>query len=214
MLETLILLVAFLLIGGLIWFVGLWSGFISLINLLLAALVATAFFEPVADQLEYGSGKNSMQFTYLCDFVAIWLVFVAAAVLIRILSDSFSSVRVRFDPVTEMIGRSVVAVLAGGIFVCFAHFTLLVAPLPFTGGETDMRITQPRQIWISLTRGLSSGSLAESRDTKLAQPYRDEHNRIQGDSELRPFDPLYTFQAKYQERRQRFAQQEFARVKR
>jgi len=214
MLETLILLVAFLLIGGLIWFVGLWSGFISLINLVLAALVATAFFEPVADQLEYGSGTNSMQFTYLCDFVAIWLVFVAAAVLIRILSDSFSSVRLRFDPVTEMIGRSVVAVLAGGIFVCFAHFTLLVAPLPFTGGETDMRITQPRQIWISLTRGLSSGSLAESRDTKLAQPYRDEHNRIQGDSELRPFDPLYTFQAKYQERRQRFAQQEFARVKR
>lgn len=214
MLETLILLVAFLLVGGLIWLVGLWSGFISLVNLLLAALVATAFFEPVADQIEYSSGKNSMQFTYLCDFVAIWLVFVAAAVLIRILTDSFSSVRVRFDPVTEMIGRSVVAVLAGGLFVCFAHFTMLVAPLPFTGAETNMQITQPRQVWIALARGLSNGSLAEARDSKMAQPYRDEHNRIQGDSQLRPFDPLYTFHAKYQERRQRFGQQEFARVNR
>ncbi len=212
MLETLILVIAFLVVAGLVWLVGLWSGFISLVNMFLAALVATAFFEPIADQIEYGSGPNGKQFTYICDFAAIWLVFVGSAVLIRILTDSFSAVRLRFDVVTEMIGRSLVALAAGLLFVCFTHFTLLVAPLPMNGGETTTSFTTPHQIWMNLTRGLSRGSLAESRETPLAQPYKEKHLLIQGESDIREFDPLRTFQAKYQERRSRFSQQEVARV--
>ena len=165
MLETLILLVAFAAVFGLVWMVGLWSGFISFVNILLAGLVATAFFEPIADQIEYGSGPTGKQFTYICDFAAIWLVFVASAVLIRILTDSFSAVRLRFDMVTEMIGRTLIGLMAAFLFVCFTHFTLLVAPLPLTGAETSTSITSPHQIWMNLTRGLSRGSLAEARET-------------------------------------------------
>jgi hypothetical protein len=214
MLETLILLVAFAAVFGLVWMVGLWSGFISFVNILLAGLVATAFFEPIADQIEYGSGPTGKQFTYICDFAAIWLVFVASAVLIRILTDSFSAVRLRFDMVTEMIGRTLIGLMAAFLFVCFTHFTLLVAPLPLTGAETSTSITSPHQIWMNLTRGLSRGSLAEARETGFAQPYREKHLLIQGDSDIREFDPLQTFQAKYEERRSRFSQQEFARVNR
>ncbi len=214
MLETLILLIVFCAITGLVWLVGLWSGFISLVNILLAALIATAFFEPIADQIEYGSGATSKQFTYMCDFAAIWLVFVGSAILIRILTDSFSAVRVRFDVVTEMIGRTLVAMAAGFLFVCFTSFTLIVAPLPLTGSETETSMTAPHQIWMNLTRVLSRGSLVEARDTQLAQPYREKHVLIQGDSDIREFDPLLTFQAKYEERRSRFSQQKVARVNR
>lgn len=214
MLEMLILFVAFLAVTGLVWIVGLWSGFISFVNILLAALVATAFFEPIADQIEYGSGATSKQFTYMCDFAAIWLLFVGSAILIRILTDSFSAVRVRFDFFSEMIGRTLVALAAGFLFVCFTHFTFLVAPLPLNGSETTTNFTAPHQIWMNLTRGLSRGSLAESRDTQFAQPYREKHRLIQGDSEIREFDPLRTFQAKYEERKSRFSQQKVARVNR
>lgn len=214
MLETLILVIAFFTVVGLFWLVGLGSGFISLVNMLLAALVATAFFEPIADQLEYGVGPNGKQFSYMCDFAAIWLLFVGSAVLIRMLTDSFSAVRLRFDMITEMIGRTLIALVAGFLFVCFTHFTMLVAPLPLTGSETTTNFSTPHQIWMNLTRGLSRGALVESKETPLAQPYRERHAAIQGDSEIREFDPLQTFQAKYQERRSRFSQQTVARVAR
>lgn len=212
--EMLILALAFLAMAGLIWWAGLWSGFICTINLLLAALFATAFFEPVADQIEYGAGKASMEYAYVCDFVAVWLVFFLAGLLIRVLTDSFSAVKLKFDDVTELVGRSLVALLAGGIFLCFTHFTLIMAPLPVHAGITSTAITSPHQIWMSLARGLSAGSLQESRDSSMAQPYRPEHSRIQGNEPIRVFDPLQNFQTKYMARRQRFAGEKVTRVSR
>lgn len=214
MVTTLILVIAFFTVAGLIWLVGLGSGFISLVNMLLAALVATAFFEPFADQLEYGTGPSGKQYGYICDFVAIWLLFVGSAIVLRMLTDSLSAVQLRFDFITEMIGRTLIALMAGFLFVCFTHFTLLVAPLPLTGSETTTSFATPHQIWMNLTRGLSRGALAESKETRLAPAYHEEHALIQGDSEIREFDPLQTFQAKYQERRSRFSKHTVARVDR
>lgn len=214
MLEGVVLIFAFFVVAALVWFSGLWGGFLSLFNLIVAALFATAFFEPIADQIEYGAGKTSMEFTYICDFAAIWIAFVVATVMARTLTDSFSSVKLKFDGVTEMIGRSVVALLAGAIFVCFAHFSMLVAPLPVDGSWMSKNVTAPHQIWMGLTKGLSRGSLAEARDTPFAQPYRQDHKLIQGNAEIRAFDPQATFQAKYAERRLRFSQQPVTRVSR
>jgi len=72
----------------------------------------------------------------------------------------------------------------------------------------------PHQIWLGLTKGLSQGSLAESRQTPFAQPYRADHKLIQGEQQIRAFDPRGTFQAKYAERRLRFSQQPVTRVSR
>ncbi len=214
MVEIAVLLLGFVLVTGLLWVSGLWGSFISLINIVFAALIATAYFEVVADHLEYGAGRTSMQFTYICDFAAIWLVFVGSAILIRTLTDSFSSIKLKFDFLTEMIGRTLVSLLAAGIFTCFAHFTLLVAPLPLHEGIRSSNPMIPHQLWMNLTRGLSNGSLAESAQSELAQPYRPEHNLIQGNIDIRAFDPLNTFQEKYYERRHRFSQQDVARVNR
>jgi hypothetical protein len=214
MLEGVVLLFAFLAVATLVWFSGLWGGFLSLFNLILAALFATAFFEPIADQIEYGAGQTSMEFTYVCDFAAIWVVFVGAAVLARSLTDSFSGVKLKFDFVTELVGRSLVALLAGAVFVCFTHFTLLVAPVQPSSSLSSTNMMAPHQIWMGLTKGLSQGSLAESSESPLAQPYRSEHRLIQGDLDIRAFDPQGIFQAKYAERRQRFSQQEVTRVSR
>jgi len=212
LLQNLILILTFLSVAGLLWWGGLWSSFISLGNILLAGLVATAFFEPVADQLEYGGGASTMSFAYLCDIVALWLVFFLAALLIRTLTDSFSSVRLRFDTVTEMVGRSVISLLGAGLFVCFAHFTLITAPLPTYEGLRRPGAVSPGQLWVSLARGLSQGALAEAREAPLIQPYRAEHLRIQGEGDLRVFDPRDTFRHKYVTRRARFSQQKVARV--
>ena len=49
---------------------GLWSNTITLVNVLTAGLLATNYFEPLADFFE---GRNS-SFTYVWDFLAIWLI--------------------------------------------------------------------------------------------------------------------------------------------
>ena len=54
------------------WWGGLWGNFITLINLFIASLIASSFYEPFARFLiekmpDYGA---------LMDFIAVWLLLV------------------------------------------------------------------------------------------------------------------------------------------
>ena len=50
---------------------GLWTNTLTLVNVLTAGLVATNYFEPLADLLD----KQEPSLTYVWDFLAIWLIF-------------------------------------------------------------------------------------------------------------------------------------------
>src|SRR5262245_13339909 len=122
----LVLFLAFAGVAAALWVQGFWSSAVSFINLLIAAMVATAFFEPIADMVEnYGAGS----WTYLLDFIIVWILFFVIFAILRAITDALSQTQVKFELPVEMAGRSVFAVLSGWLFTCFLAFTLQMAPL-------------------------------------------------------------------------------------
>ena len=125
MMLIFIAITMFILIVASTWWFGLWSNLITLINLLLASMIASICFEPVALKL---LSMNS-SYRYLYDFIAVWLVFLFVFVVLRGVTDVLSGYRLKFDPITELVGRSVLSIWIAGVFVCFSLFTLQMAPL-------------------------------------------------------------------------------------
>ena len=118
-----------------LWNEGLWGNAITLINVVLAALIATNYFEPVAAFIE-GVDDSLATFTYLWAFLSIWLVFVVAFGVMRTVTDRLSKTKVRFKGVVEYAGRSILAIVVGYVFMSFTCMTLHLAPLaehPFGG---------------------------------------------------------------------------------
>ena len=122
----LFLLLIFLAAAAAIWFQGLWGAAVTFVNLLLAMMIATSFFEPICTALE---GVGLASFTYLLDFVVLWFLFAIAYGILRAITDSLSRTQVSFDLPIEMAGRSVLAALCGWLVVCFVAFSLQMAPL-------------------------------------------------------------------------------------
>jgi hypothetical protein len=65
----LFLFLLFVIVAAGLWFQGLWSNAVTLINLFFAMLIATNFWEPTCTLIE-GFGAGS--FTYLLDFIVLW----------------------------------------------------------------------------------------------------------------------------------------------
>ncbi len=143
---------------------GLWNNTITLVNLLLAGLIATNYFEPVASFFD----DNEPSFTYIWDFVAIWLVFGFAMVFLRFVSDYFSKVKVRFPVPLEKAGGIIMAIWVAWIALCFTTATLHTAPLArhFLGGfqqDPDTKMLfglQPDRVWLGWMHRESEGTLS------------------------------------------------------
>src|SRR5262245_58564634 len=88
-----------------VWFQGLWSAAITVVNLLLAMIVATSFYEPVCAAIEKIGAAAT--YTYLLDFIVLWILFAFAFGILRAFSDILSPRPVNFDMPVEMAGRSI-----------------------------------------------------------------------------------------------------------
>src|SRR6187401_1398162 len=95
----LVLLLIFGIVVAALWPQGLWSCAVTLVNLLLAMLIATSLYEPVCDFLE---GNGAKSFTYLLDFLVLWLLFVVAFGILRAVTDGLSGSKVKFIMPVEM----------------------------------------------------------------------------------------------------------------
>lgn len=186
MILSLVLLVVFLAVAASMWFHGLWNNLISLINVVLAAIIATSFFENVAK----AALDQVPKMTYLIDFLLLWILFGVSYGLLRLATDFISSKRVVFQKQVELAGRGITAALIGFVFMAFTAMTLHTAPLqasPFNGAWASpadgalfgMHVDRN---WLGLMQTVSAGSLA-------------------GDA---PFDPNNQFPAKYYQRRKNF----------
>jgi len=172
---------------------GLWSNAITLVNVITSALLATNYFEPLADYFE----SQDASFTYIWDFLAIWMIFIISMIVLRTITDAASKVKVRFFPPVEKVGGILMACWVGWIVVCFTTMALHTAPLArsFLGGsfqpEADARMLfglGPDRMWLGWVHRESKGSLCRLND-------------------IAPFDARGEFILRYGDRRAEFEKQ-------
>jgi hypothetical protein len=186
----LLLLVIFIAVVASLYTEGMWGNAIMLVNVVTAALLATNYFEPLADWLE-GVDETIKTFTYLLDYLSLWALFALSLIILRGLTDSLCHVKVRFLNLANQIGSVVFACLVALVVVCFATFTLHTAPLAknfmygaFTA-DPDKGIVlgwAPDRWWLYFARSVSR--YAYSRAT------------------LNPFDRYSQFTKNYENRRE------------
>jgi hypothetical protein len=201
---NLVLIIIFLIVAAAMWFQGLWNSIVTLINLLLAMMLAFNYFEPLAGLIE----QQDRSYTYLVDFLALWGLFVVAFGLLRLFTDLLSRKRVAFDFWTETVGRSILALWVAWLFVGFTCASLHTAPL----GPHPMGFQQtatsgnflgmaPGRGWLAFMQSRSRGALSRRElDPSRRSPLPEDQN-----VEARVFDPESRFILKYYQRRLNFA---------
>jgi hypothetical protein len=152
---------------ALMWTEGMWANALTFVNTVFAALVALNFFEPVAALME----KYLRSYTYVLDFVALWLLFVISLAAFRAITDQTSRHAVRFKMPVEHTGRVVFALLTAWVLVCFTTAAMHTAPLsrsPFRGSFAQEPLANnffglaPDRILLSFVQQRSLGALARS----------------------------------------------------
>ena len=203
----------FILIVASTWWFGLWSNLVTLINLFLATMIASTSFEPVSRWL---LNLNS-SYRLLYDFIAVWLVFLLAFVVLRGITDILSGYRLKFDPITELVGRSVLSIWIAGVFVCFSFFTLQMAPpKPSLYAENVPKSqmgTIPDRLWLSFIQSRSRGALAASKERSFlfaGYELADHPDDIEVDA--RVFDPNANFLLYYSSKRRTIAERTVLRI--
>lgn len=179
---------------------GLWSNALTFINAVMAGLIATSYFEPLAAWAE-GLGAFMGSLTYGLDFLSFWGIFFLAFAILRTVTDLLSKVRVRFKLPVEYVGGGVFALLTGWVLVCITAMSFHIAPLSqdFMSGalqpDKDHSVllgTSPDQQWLSFSRHVTgNGSFSKSSsdgfdpDEKLVLRYGERRYRFQQTPEFR-----------------------------
>jgi len=191
---TAILIFLFLIVAACNWWFGLWSNLIVFINVLMAGLVATSFYENLQFQLY----ELEPSYLLLWTFIAQWILFAVTYFLLRGFTDGLSSMRLKFDKTTEMVGRSLFSLLVAWTFICFVAFTLQRAPLPktwFPDGAKSQALG-PDWMWVGFIRSRSTGALAyTAEETALFPAYEPKvtRNGQELTFEVREFDPINVY---------------------
>jgi len=211
---TLLLVAVFFVCVAMLWNEGMWSNALALVNVVLAGLVATNYFEPAAEAMD----RQMPSYTYLWGFLMLWGLFAATYLVLRTVTDLISRQRVRFKMPVEHTGRVLFAVWVGWIMVGFTTMSLHVAPLgpESFGGEFQRKPEgkksnnflgmAPDRQWLAFVQKCSRGALCRS-DDRASSPHAEDQG-------MRVFDPKSDFIMKYHTRRANFAKEPEYRVRR
>jgi hypothetical protein len=192
MILTLILLAVFVTVTAALWKEGIWSSLVMLLNVLLAATVATAWYEKLVAVLE----PRLLSFTYLLDFVALWGLFCLLLLGLREATDRISRTRVKLRRPVELFGGPLVAALAGWVMTCFTAATLHTAPVPRAVVQPTPEARMffglaPDRKWLAWVRGATlTGPFAVpgsafDKDADFIIRYADRRQRLEGEPGLR-----------------------------
>jgi uncharacterized membrane protein required for colicin V production len=205
MLSLLMFLIIALCVGFL-FMEGMWSNAIRLVNVVTAALLATNYFEPVADWLD----GLELSYTFAWDFLALWGLFVLFGVIFRLLTDFASRVKVRFLKVADQVGSTFFAFWIGWVMVGFTMFSLHLAPLarePFGGGfQPEQRMFlgfAPDRQWLGFVQKVSRGQFARglSEEEIQKKAYGAREGDAEWEQDLAVFDRTGELLPKYATRR-------------
>ncbi|QEG25267.1 CvpA family protein [Mariniblastus fucicola] len=202
-------IILFLLVVASTWWYGMWSNFITLINFFIASLIASSFYEPLAHEL-----ANSMrQYSALADFIALWILFVGVFILCRTITDTLSPRQMKFDIVTEMIGRSVFSIWIACVFIAFTLFSFHMAPLHPDAFQKEVESSTlgigPDRMWLAFIQSRSRGALSASTEKNfMVRKYNGSTHPDDAGLDVRVFDPNAKFIDKYHEKRAKLAEKD------
>lgn len=185
---TLLLIVIVVACLGFLYSEGMWNNGLRFINVVLAALLATNFWEPLANLAE---NKIHPKFTFFWDYLALWGLFALFMVILQLATRQLSEVKVRFLRIVDQIGGSAFAVLTGYVMICFITMSIHLAPLGekafFDGFDPERAALlglYPDRQWLAFMEWVSKGAYATSPP--------------------QVFDPEHRFIPKYRQRRAKF----------
>lgn len=121
-------LVLFAMLGvatGMLVLGGFWRALVMFFNVLVAACIATAWYETLAGFLD----RWLSSYTYLLDFVSIWLIFLVVVSLLRAATDWLSPNRIEFPKLVEWIGGGIASFLTAWVLTAFTAASLHTAPV-------------------------------------------------------------------------------------
>lgn len=126
-----LVLLFFGIVGATFW-LGLWNNIITFCNFVIAALAAHGLWRSVNNLFE-NAPEDIQQYA---DLISIWGTFILATVILRVVTDSLSSVRLRFHPAVEWTGRGVVCT---ALALCFIFFTCSTIRLSSASGPIQIK---------------------------------------------------------------------------
>jgi hypothetical protein len=122
----------FLMISVTKWLAGLWNCFLTLIVTILSGLVSCSLGNTVANNVYWAAGpENDMRF--LAGLAGYWILFLLTFVLLRIAVETASKTKLKFDPITDIAGRTVLSLAIAVVFLSYSLYTFHLAPLPDSG---------------------------------------------------------------------------------
>lgn len=192
MILTLILLAVFVTVTAALYKEGIWSSLVMLLNVVLAATLATAWYEKLVAVLE----PRLPSFTFLLDFVALWGLFCLLLLGLREATDRISRTRVKLRRPVELFGGPLVAALVGWVMICFTAATFHTAPVPrdVVQPTPEARMffgLAPDRKWLAWVRGATlTGPFAVpgsafDKDADFIIRYADRRQRLEGEPGLR-----------------------------
>lgn len=135
---------------------GLFQAMGMFFAVLLAASLATAWYEPLVAYLE----QPLEAYRYFLDVAALWLLFAVIVVLFGAIVQLLTKRPVTFPKPVELAGRILVGLMAGWTMTEFAAFSLHTAPLragimPTAPGSSMLFGLKPDRCWLWWVRGSS-----------------------------------------------------------
>lgn len=133
MILTISLFAIVFIVVAMMWSEGMWGNALTFANTVFAVILSMNYYELLADYLE----GMLPSFTYLVDYLAVWLLFSLVYLILRTVTDAVSKHQVRFKMPIEHAGRALFALGTAWVMVCFICTTLHMAPLArtaFRGG--------------------------------------------------------------------------------
>jgi len=168
-----------------------WNNSLLLINVVTAALLATNYWEPLANLFD----GFLPRYAYYIDFVAIWVLFAAIAAGMVAATKAVAPVHVRLMPIVDRIGGALLAVWVGWVLVCFTAMTLHLVPLSrnYLGFTPEkpllLGLVAPDRLWLGFMQKMSQGSYAQFASAEDAR------------NEAYVFDARGQFVVRYAQRR-------------
>lgn len=173
---------------------GFWRALVTFFNVLVAASVATAWYETLANFLE----RFLADYTYLLDFLSIWLIFAVVVSLLRAATDWLSPNKVEFPKLVEWIGGGFTSFLTAWVLMAFTAASLHTAPVP----RDVIQPTPDARMFLGLAPDRKW--LAWVRNGSLSGPFSRGEKHV--------FDEQADFILRYADRRLKLEQSEGLRV--
>jgi hypothetical protein len=145
---------------------GVFGAGLTFLCVLFAGLLATNFFEPLANMIDGGAGSISRDYA---DVVALLGLFIALTFLGRLATDNIAPTEIEYDARVYQAGRWLFALATGYTTMAILLTAVHTAPLPrnFLGFAPERKnlfdVCAPDRQWLGLVQHISENVLATGR---------------------------------------------------